>query len=187
MTTQSILWRGYFLPGHEACQLSWRDDHWHLRGTAVFSHEDRPCWLDYHVICDSGWGTRSARVDGWLGDLPVAIEIEVDASLRWRLNGMDRPEVAGCIDLDLNFSPSTNLLPIRRLGLKVGGAADVQAAWLRFPSFELERLPQRYLRLGETRYRYESADGQFVAELTVNEAGFVTDYPGIWLAEAASG
>jgi hypothetical protein len=39
------------------------------------------------------------------------------------------------------FSPSTNLLPIRRLNLGVGQAAKVQAAWLRFLGFTLESLP----------------------------------------------
>ena len=88
------------------------------------------------------------------------------------------------IDLDLNFSPSTNLLPIRRLGLVVGQEAAVQAAWLRFPSFTLEPLAQRYRRLDATTYRYESAGGEFVTELRVNAAGFVTRYPAYWDAEA---
>ncbi len=92
----------------------------------------------------------------------------------------------GCIDLDLNFSPSTNLLPIRRLALTVGETADVRAAWLRFPSFKLEPLPQQYRRIGETTYRYESAGGQFIADLKVNRSGFVVDYPSIWQAEITS-
>jgi hypothetical protein len=70
--------------------------------------------------------------------------------------------------------------------LAVGDAAEVRAAWLRFPSFKLEPLSQQYRRLGESAYRYESAGGQFVAELTVNPSGFVLDYPGIWQAEAVS-
>ena len=85
----------------------------------------------------------------------------------WRLIGSPcrelRPVVSGCIDLDLNFSPSTNLLPIRRLNLSVGQQATVRAAWLRFPSFALEPLDQLYRRVGESSYRYESASGKFVA------------------------
>jgi hypothetical protein len=91
--------------------------------------------------------------------------------------------VAGCIDLDLNFSPSTNLLPVRRLGLSVGQRAGVNAAWLRFPSFTLEPLEQVYQRLSEDTYRYESAGGRFTRELSVNQAGFVTHYPGFWQVE----
>lgn len=85
--------------------------------------------------------------------------------------------MAGCIDLDLNFSPSTNLLPIRRLGLAVGQEAAARAAWLRFPSFTLEPLDQRYRRIDAATYRYESAGG-FAADLAVDAAGVVTRYPG---------
>jgi hypothetical protein len=92
----------------------------------------------------------------------------------------------GCIDLDLNFSPSTNLLPIRRLDIAIGETADIKAAWLRFPSFKLEPLPQRYHHLDETTYHYESGGGEFVADLRVNRSGFVIDYPGLWQSEATS-
>ena len=185
-TTDSILWRGLFVPGHEACSLFSQDSHWHLEGTAVFSHEQRPCRLDYQVVCDATWRTLSARVEGWVGRNAVDIQIKTDSSKRWWLNEVEQPDVLSCTDVDLNFSPSTNLLPIRRLNLAVGESAEVKAAWLRFPSFKLEPLSQIYHRLGENTYRYESAGGQFVAELKVNQSGFVLDYPGIWQAEATS-
>lgn len=92
--------------------------------------------------------------------------------------------MAGCSDLDLNFSPSTNLLPIRRLGLAIGQEMAVRAAWLRFPSFTLEPLEQLYRRIDAATYRYESAGGRFVTELQVNAAGFVTHYPDFWQVEA---
>ena len=183
---ESILWRGILLPGHEACQLSSQDSHWQLQGTAVFSHEQRPCRLGYQIICDAVWRTLSAKVEGWLGNTVIDIGIKSDPNGHWWLNEVEQPDVMGCIDVDLNFSPSTNLLPIRRLGLAVGETAEVKAAWLRFPSFTLEPLPQQYHRLGEADYRYESSGGQFVADLKVNRSGFVIDYPGIWQAEASS-
>ena len=183
---ESILWRGFALPGHEFCRLFSRDSQWHLEGTALFSHEQQPCQLNYQIACDESWHTLSARVDGWLDHSLIDLQIRADPSGRWWLNEVEQPQVADCIDIDLNFSPSTNLLPIRRLDLAVGEAADVRAAWLRFPGFQLELLPQQYGRLDKTTYRYESAGGQFVADLKVNRSGFVTDYPGLWQAEAAS-
>jgi hypothetical protein len=93
------------------------------------------------------------------------------------------PAVAGCIDIDLGFSPSTNLLPIRRLSLAVGVSAAVNAAWLPFPSLVFEVLPQVYRRAGQRTYRYESGGGAFVRVLEVNATGFVTTYPGLWQAE----
>jgi hypothetical protein len=91
--------------------------------------------------------------------------------------------VAGCIDIDLGFSPSTNLLPIRQLSLAVGEEAEVRAAWLPFPSLMFELFSQVYRREGARTYRYESGGGTFVRMLEVNAAGFVTSYPGLWQAE----
>lgn len=180
---QSILWRGVYTRGHEACRLYQFGNEWRLEGTAVFFSDDRPCHLAYVITCDSSWNTLKGTVSGWLGNDDVNVELSVDASHQWLMNGVKQPAVSGCVDVDLNFSPATNLLPIRRLGLAVGQEAEVNAAWLRFPGFELEPLPQVYSRLDEFTYRYSSNDGKFVRHLTVNNIGFVTDYPGFWQAE----
>lgn len=180
----SLLWRRLDAPGHEWARLSFAGSRWHLSGTAVFAHDRQPCRLDYRVVCDADWQTQSARVVGWVGPVRVRVELSVGPGHTWRLNGAECPGVLGCVDVDLGFSPSTNLLPIRRLGLAVGQEAPAQAAWLGFPGFVLERLEQVYRRTAVASYRYTSADGSFAAELTVNAAGFVTHYPGRWQAEA---
>ena len=185
MKKESILWRAIYWPGHEACSLYRLNSEWRLEGTAVFLHEGLTCRLSYLIVCDAFWHTRSAVVSGWVGNEDVKLDLSVDADCRWQVNGVAKPAVDGCIDLDLNFSPSTNLLPIRRLNLEVGRQAEVKAAWLRFPSFELEPLSQVYERLGEIKYGYSSRGGDFVAELTVNRVGFVTVYPQLWEVEGS--
>ncbi|HKI01302.1 MAG TPA: putative glycolipid-binding domain-containing protein [Thermoanaerobaculia bacterium] len=185
MTDSLVLWRRLDPPGHETARLEEQDGAWHLGGTAVFLHEGQPCRLDYRVICDAQWRTVSGQVAGFVGDQPVDVECSADGEGRWHLQGVEQPQVAGCIDLDLNFSPSTNLLPVRRLGLAVGEEAPVRAAWLRFPSFRLEPLEQVYRRTAPGAYRYESAGGSFTADLEVNGAGFATRYAGLWEAEPA--
>ena len=180
----SIRWRRLDLPGHDSARLERSYDAWGLIGSAVFTHEDRLCHLFYNVDCDDAWRTIRARIAGSVGDEAIEITLEADGAGRWRLNGQECPQVEGCVDVDLNFSPSTNLLPIRRLRLEVGESAEVRAAWLRFPGFELEPLEQRYTRTAEDTYHYESGGGAFVRDLTVNEAGFVTSYPGLFEAES---
>ena len=183
MTSATILWRRLDEPGHEVARLIALGSSWHLDGTAVFAHDGQPCRLDYQVICDSRWRTVSAHVLGWIAAAAIKIDISVDPARRWRLQGVERPEVDGCIDVDINFSPSTNLLPIRRLDLGIGQEAKVRAAWLRFPGFTLEPLDQLYRRLDDGTYRYESAGGRFAVDLRVNAVGFVARYPGFWQAE----
>jgi uncharacterized protein len=183
LTGSAMLWRGIDRPGQEYARLKHAQSQWHLEGVAIFVHEEMPCRLDYKIICESDWRTTSCSVSGWVGEKPIAIEIKTEASGKWFLNGSECPEVKGCLDVDLNFSPSTNLLPIRRLALHAGQAAEVKAAWLRFPSFELEPLEQVYQRIDDQVYRYSSAGGAFVAELTVNHTGLVIYYPNLWIAE----
>jgi hypothetical protein len=139
--------------------------------------------LDYQVTCDTAWNTVLGRVSGWVGDKNIELEFASDPTRHWRLNETECVAVARCIDVDLSFTPATNLLPIRRLQLPIGKEAIVRAAWLRFPTFDFEPLEQIYLRVDAGIYRYETLAGKFVKELKVNEAGFVTQYPGFWKIE----
>ena len=180
MKGTTILWQGLYRPGHEAAHLLHLDDGHHIEGMAVFTHNQQPCCLRYQITCGKAWQTQQVLVSGWMGHKTVEQEIVADETSRWWLNGEEVHAVQGCIDIDLNFSPVTNILPIRRCNLAVGEDAIVNAAWLRFPSFELEPLDQVYKRTGRLRYLYTSASGSYMAELTVNEHGFVTDYPDLW-------
>ena len=184
MATQRILWQWLDGSGHEFAQLSLQNGSWRIAGTALLAHEGRPCRLSYRLTCDASWQTQAAHVTGRLGGARVAVDLARDDAGDWLLNGQRCAEVAGCMDIDLNFSPVTNLLPIRRLALPIGQAAEVRAAWLRFPSFALEPLDQVYRRVGEHLYRYEAVASGFTADLTLNAAGFVTRYGDIWEAQA---
>lgn len=88
-------------------------------------------------------------------------------------------------DADLESSPSTNTLPIRRLALAPGDTRAVAAAWIRFPSLEVQRLDQSYERLDERRYRYRS--GLFTADLVVDDDAIVLQYGVNWKAVATGG
>ncbi len=177
MPDEIILWERLDRPGHESARLRSSGAEMLLEGSAVFEHEGAPCRLDYLVVTDRGFRTKRGSVEGWLGERTIEIEVAAGEG-GWTLNGAECAEVEGAIDLDLNFSPSTNLLPIRRLELEVGQEAPVRAAWLRFPDFDLKSLEQIYRRLSTSRYRYRS-EGGFEAELDVGPSGFVTLYPGI--------
>ena len=62
----------------------------------------------------------------------------------------------------------------------------MRAAWLTVPALTLEPLDQQYRRTQSTTYAYESDGGRFSTELEVNGDGFVTFYPDLWQAEAAT-
>jgi len=181
---ESILWRRLDVPGHELAELRPTTSGWQLRGIALFAHAERPCRLEYDIRCDRDWRTEIATIGGNAGETTVALELLRNPAGEWAVGGSKIWELTDCDDVDLNFSPSTNMLPIRRSGLAVGESARVRAAWVLFPELKLEVLEQVYTRTGPETYRYESANGKFRRELTVDAVGFVLEYPDFWRAEA---
>jgi uncharacterized protein len=181
---RTLLWRRLDQPGHEAARLVWHDPFWQLSGTAVWSEDGAVCRLEYGIVCDPGWLTRHAWVTGWIGPRHVRVDLLALTDRRWHLDGRLCPAVDGCPDVDLSFTPATNMLPVRRLGLAVGQEAAVRAAWLSFPSLTPEPLGQVYRRTGPTSYHYRAGDDGFSTELEIDPDGFVRRYPGQWELEA---
>jgi hypothetical protein len=179
----SALWRRLDTPGHDACRLVRQADGWRLEGTAVFRQDARPARLDYRIACDRSWRTVRGEVHGWLAGDSVRHEVERSGDGIWTLDGRAQAGLERCVDLDLGFTPATNLLQLRRIALAAGEGADVPVAWLDVEQNALAALPQRYERRSETTYWYESSSAGYRGLLEVDAAGFVRRYPGLWEAD----
>ena len=183
MTVASILWKRLDTPGHDACRLLETPGGWELEGTAVFVKDGTPARLDYNVACDGAWVTRWGRIRGWIGARELDLHIARTAQGAWTLNGDEVVPSMDCADLDLGFTPATNLIALRRLDLAVGQGATTLTAWLDDESFvELELLEQIYRRQNGGAYAYESPRFQYKAVLDVDATGFVRRYPTLWEA-----
>lgn len=126
----TILWHRLDLPGHDVCRL-WRSaSGWQLSGTAIFLSDQMPCLLSYEVSTTTNWQTSIASISGYVGKSAVALTIALTPNGHWSINGLEVQEAAGCIDLDLGFTPATNLIAIRRLSLEIGEQSQAPAAWL---------------------------------------------------------
>lgn len=181
--SELILWRRVDAPGMDACRLSSGDAGSELLGTAVGRHAGMPSALEYRVTCNGSWHTLHATLRGWIGPNTVSFAISRTPSGVWQLNGMEVAGLDGCVDLDLGFTPATNLLPIRRLDLEPHQSSDVVAAWLDVSAGTLRRLEQRYERRSVSRYWYEAPSFGYTALLAVRPPGFVSNYPGLWEEE----
>jgi len=141
----------------------------------------------YRIECDAGWKTRSVELDVWRGDHQELLTLAADADQRWRRSGVELDSFRGLVDVDLGFTPSTNTLAIRRLSLDKGESGVTTTVWVDFPTLEIVRFPQRYTRLEEDVYLFESLKDPFKARLKVDEFGLVTDYEGLWVQVARTG
>ncbi len=179
-TVATARWRALDREGDDSCRLARADHGWLLVGHARFRDDDGFAALDYVVRCDTGWATLSADVAGTHGGKDVSFRI-LRAEGGWTLNEEPQPEVAGARDLDLSFTPATNLMPLTRLSEQAEPVLEVRAAWLSYPECALRPLDQTYTAGGTLDWvSYESAQNGHTARLRVDRSGFVTFYPGLW-------
>src|SRR2546421_1242194 len=165
--SRRVIWQGLEpFPSLEVSRLSrFARGLLSLEGTVAHSAGDRLTLISYTVVTDTGWRTAEVHVRLTTAQDQRSLVVEFDDVNKIRVDLKDQPDLHGCIDADLEFSPCTNTLPIRRLNLEVGDSADVRAAWVRFPSLRVEPLDQTYTRAGDRTYRYRS--GGFEADLEV--------------------
>lgn len=174
------MWRSLRTEGYERGELLKRGENWVLRGTILRISENGPAEVRYKIISDQSWSTTAAQIiccDD-LGQRELRIVREHN---RWYANQELLSLPSDCVDVDLAWSPSTNTLPIRRLGLNIGsGSGPLTAAWIRLPELIVEPLQQTYQRTSQTTYTYSSRGGSFKTSLTVDKNGLIVLYQGVW-------
>ena len=178
----SAFWRRLDLPGHEASRLQRTDAGWRLEGMAVFRHEAGPASLAYAVDCAADWQAMAGQVHGMLGERRIDYAV-VRRDGVWALNGAVVPGLDHLVDLDIGFTPATNLLPLRRVPIADGETAELPAAWLDIDAGTLTELAQTYQRRGAHAYWYEAPRFGYQALLEFAPDGFVRRYPNLWEAE----
>jgi hypothetical protein len=177
MTTRRVSWRRTDeVQVDEHCTISIRDAGLSLVGTVLGAEGGIPVRIEYRVLAD-GSGATAVHVRDLRGFVQRTLTLERDTRGNWTLDGTAQRSLKGCTDVDLGCSPSTNSLPIRRLGLGVGRSRTIRAAWVRFPELTVEKVAQTYRRLDEFSYRY--ASDTYEAELIVDDDGVVARYD-VW-------
>ena len=173
----TILWQDLETGALDRCRLETGPDGLRLAGIVLTPAHGTP--LDVHYLVEAGSDGSTRRVELALDGGASRRVLLADGAGHWRWEGgPELTQVDGAVDVDLTVTPATNTLPIRRLGLEVGQAAEVLMAWVQFPGLEVVGSAQRYQRLAPDRWRFSTGD--FTAELLVDPDGLVLDYGGLF-------
>lgn len=162
-------WRHWELGTDDTVTLRWENEGFTAMGEV--GHER----ISYAVRLSPTWQVRQFLLfrdleepDLWLG---------TDGAGRWgEMNGAHRPDLDGCFDLMLHCTPFTNTIPIRRLQLDVGDAAELKVAVV--DAETLGVVPERFIlhHVAERRWRITHGAGDPV-EVDVDQYGLLHDYP----------
>lgn len=87
------------------------------------------------------------------------------------------PELDGCFDVDIQWSPLTNSLPVNRIRLQQGEPQEIRVAYISLPDLALTVVSQSYERIGDSSVQYASEMSSRAHTIDIDEDGIVTNYP----------
>lgn len=167
----NVTWMGLAEPSVERCRVE--ESRVGVRVESVIERADGT-W-SYALRADLSW--RFERIEITDGDRALLV---VRDAAGWHVGGSARTDLAAGREIDLSASPLSNTLPIRRLALAVGESADIVTAYIAIPELTVIPDPQRYTRQSADTWLYESRDSDFCRTITVDAAGLVVTYPGLF-------
>lgn len=139
VSMKRIVWRGLNGASREVCSVELDADSLVARG-----HVDVGAAACAYQLKASTDGT-STELELQVSDREVVARL---SDGEWVVDGVARPDLAAAREVDISATPLTNTLPIRRLRLAVGDAADIITAYISVPELAVSPHPQRYTRIG---------------------------------------
>lgn len=184
MRARDVLWMPATGVGLEHLRLLQDTRGYFASSVVIGTKYGKPFSAWYGIRCDASWRTQQVDVTS-LHDGSQRVELLVQNEGRWQSrSGQPLPNLDGCIDVDISITPFTNTLPIRRLALSPGQAAELLVAYIVVPEMEVRQDRQRYTCLESSEhgglYKYEGLSTGFTANIRVDADGLVIDYPGLF-------
>lgn len=173
--TRTVRWRPLDAVGLEHLEIVESPTAIVANSVLIGEREGSQFGVRYEVELAPNWSFRALRLERMDG---ARLELYSDGEGNWT-NGqhLSLPELDGCIDIDISGTPFTNTLPTRRTRFASGEPARFTMAWIPLDTLEPFADEQIYSLLDDSRFLYESADGSFKAELSLDADGFVAYYP----------
>lgn len=166
---QEVQWATWDGEHTEVATLRWENEGWTIGGLVGRER------VQYAIRTSPTWRVRQFLL---FRDLEEPdLWLVTDGAGRWgEMNGAHRPELDGCYDIHLDCTPLTTILPIRRLQLHEGDAAELPIVTIDTELLQVQRVVHRYVRLDVDRWSVTRASGEH-DEFRVDEHGLVLDVP----------
>jgi len=181
-----LMWRSEEVPGFEHVRIDEGHPEWTVFDSMfVREHDGTIRRGGYTLIVDKGWRVLELRlmVEQAPGSM-TALHVMASGDGRWvDADQNPIPVLDGCIDIDIQWTPLTNTLPIRRLELMDDREQDIRVAYVALPDLTIQPVSQWYTRVDDGTVRYRSETRSEGVAITVDDDGFVVEDPGAFHRE----
>ncbi|MGD9890589.1 MAG: putative glycolipid-binding domain-containing protein [Dehalococcoidia bacterium] len=181
---RTVLWLALHAPGAEHVEIRQCPWGYWIDSRMAGVEEGLPVRASYRIDVDAAWSVIGVAAMWSMAGATHRLRLRRSASGEWRDANGPRPDLAGCVDIDIAWTPLTNSLPVRRLGFAVGDRRTIPVAYIAPPDLAVTAVRQQYTRLAPDRWRYEGYPPGFVADITVDGDGLVVNYPNLFQAVA---
>jgi uncharacterized protein len=180
---RELMWASLESPGWEHVRIDDGHPEWNVFDSMLVRVDGGQIRRGgYTLILDKAWRTLELRlmVEQSPGNM-TALHFLASGDGMWTdADGRHLPEFDGCIDVDIQWTPLTNTLPIRRMRLTPGQEESISVVYIPLPSLEIGVAQQRYVGLDKGHARFESVASGFTRDIAIDEEGFVVDYPNLF-------
>jgi len=135
--------------------------------------------INYKAVINAAWEISYVEIRSVLGEKETFNTLKKEDG-KWFKNNELSPEFSDCTDIDITLTPFTNSLPVNRLSLKMNEEKLINVVYVNIMEKEIAPAQQRYKKLSDTTYRFQTVPNDFEAIITFDDTGFVTDYPGLF-------
>ncbi|MDR2236428.1 MAG: putative glycolipid-binding domain-containing protein [Chryseobacterium sp.] len=172
----TLIWKGIRYQSLEYFTIQETPEHYAVSSKITGSFKDKIYAVEYTINIDKNWNIQEFAIQSEVNSVKNTLSGKKLGN-QWEINQIIRPELEGIPYIDISLTPFTNSLPINTLKLQENDSRDIHVIYIDVLHADFRPVSQRYTRTAKEKYRYENIPKNFEAEITVDEAGLVLDYP----------
>jgi hypothetical protein len=172
----NVFWKGLYYQSLEDCCITESETIIEIASVIIGADKGQLYKVDYRVQVNKKWEIIAAQINSQLNNSHISTTFQQKDGQCY-INGTSDSAYVGFKYIDISLSPFTNTLPINSLQLRVGQQAVIDVVYFDILGQKILPARQIYTRLSASKYRFETDDKSFSADIEVDKGGFVTFYP----------
>ena len=180
-TSTRLVWKGLEDQTFEHCVVTRKTGQLEIQSKIEGPVNNVHTVVEYELVLDAAWTVSSLQVKMTAPAPEKIIKLTHNKFGEWVDDTLHtRPDLDGCLDIDISLTPFTNSLPVKRLCFKPGESREIQVLYFDLPAFDISMKKQRYTYQGGNVFKFESLDTGYTNVITFTAAGFVQQYPNLF-------
>lgn len=178
---KSIVWEGLQYDTEEHCNVNFLDTGIIVRSEIEGWAGLKALYAEYTLTLNVDWTVRKIEIHFTTGLEEHSYNFTRHASGHWTdATGTVLPQFGECRFVDISLTPFTNTLAIKGIAFTNNVKEQVSVLYFDILANQVHEELQQYMQIAPDKYLFENAEGDFTAEIDVDDDGFVTRYPNLF-------